>query len=126
VQGLIDSGEGHPTHLVDTYCGAGLFATRNYSLCPCDAVGLIQQWVPPSQDSGNTTHPRNSDYEWSHCYPQLSSIDGQITGDLRALLSRLPTGPYDSSLTFNSIQPTGHEDVCIFIFISSYTDIISV
>ena len=26
VRGLIDSGEGHPTHLVDTYCGAGLFA----------------------------------------------------------------------------------------------------
>jgi tRNA/tmRNA/rRNA uracil-C5-methylase (TrmA/RlmC/RlmD family) len=26
VRGLIDSGEGHPTHLVDTYCGTGLFA----------------------------------------------------------------------------------------------------
>ena len=35
-------------------------------------------------------------------------------GDLQASLSRLPTGPYDSSLTFNSIQPTGREDVCIF------------
>jgi hypothetical protein len=40
-------------------------------------------------------------------------------GDLQASLSRLPTGPYDSSLTFNSIQPTGREDVCIFF--SSYT-----
>ena len=26
VRGLIDSGKGHPTHLVDTYCGAGFFA----------------------------------------------------------------------------------------------------
>jgi len=26
VRSLIDSSEGHPTHLVDTYCGAGLFA----------------------------------------------------------------------------------------------------
>jgi tRNA (uracil-5-)-methyltransferase len=26
VQSLIDSGEGYPTHLVDTYCGSGLFA----------------------------------------------------------------------------------------------------
>jgi hypothetical protein len=41
-------------------------------------------------------------------------------GDLQASLSRLPTGPYDSSLTFNSIQPTGREDVCIFV--SSYTE----
>ena len=40
-------------------------------------------------------------------------------GDLQASLSRLPTGPYDSSLTFNSIQPTGREDVCILF--SSYT-----
>ena len=35
-------------------------------------------------------------------------------GDLQASLSRLPTGPYDSSLTFNSIQSTGREDVCFF------------
>ena len=33
------------------------------------------------------------------------------TGDLQASLSRLPVGPYESSLTFNSIQPTGREDV---------------
>lgn len=35
-------------------------------------------------------------------------------GDLQASLARLPTGPYESSLTFNSIQPTGREDVCNF------------
>ena len=38
-------------------------------------------------------------------------------GDLQASLSRLPTGPYDSSLTFNSIQPTGREDVCNLFFV---------
>ena len=32
VRGLISSGEGQPTHLVDTYCGAGLFAITLSSL----------------------------------------------------------------------------------------------
>lgn len=41
-------------------------------------------------------------------------------GDLQASLSRLPTGPYDGgSLTFNSIQPSGREDVCKFLVIST-------
>ena len=39
-------------------------------------------------------------------------------GDLQASLSRLPTGPYDGgSLTFNSIQSTGREDVCHYFVI---------
>ena len=43
------------------------------------------------------------------------SSDSSVNAvDHQASLSRLPTGPYDSSLTFNSIQPTGREDVCIF------------
>jgi hypothetical protein len=36
-------------------------------------------------------------------------------GDLQASLSRLPAGPYESSLTFNSTQPTGREDVRSFV-----------
>lgn len=36
--------------------------------------------------------------------------------DLQASLSRIPTGAYDAnSLTFNSIQSTGRDDVCSFL-----------
>jgi hypothetical protein len=52
--------------------------------------------------------------------PEIQITPIQLTdssvnaGDLQASLSRLPTGQYDSSLTFNSIQSTGREDVCLF------------
>lgn len=43
-------------------------------------------------------------------------------GDLQASLSRLPAGPYDTgSLTFNSIQPTGREDVSNFLSCLSFS-----
>lgn len=59
--------------------------------------------------------------------PEIQMMNGRIAtpsshqltdssvnaGDLQASLSRLPTSPYDTaSLTFNSIQPAGREDVC--------------
>jgi hypothetical protein len=62
--------------------------------------------------------------------PDIQALNGRISTpnshqvpensvnatDLQASLSRLPTGPYDnSSLTFNSIQSNGRDDVC-FIF----------